>query len=56
MKIWGTVRRPVTLGLRGEAVIEVARGLGDREAVVPASAAAVRVGQRVRPTAAPPAR
>lgn len=45
-----TARRAVTLGLRGERVVEVAAGLGDREAVVPTSAgAAVRVGQRVRP-------
>jgi len=45
-----TARRPVTLGLRGERVVEVASGLGERERVVPSSVgAAVRVGQRVRP-------
>jgi len=44
-----TARRPVTLGLRGERVVEVASGLGERERVVPSSVgAAVRVGQRVR--------
>lgn len=45
-----TARRPVTLGLRGARVVEVASGLGERERVVPSSVgAAVRVGQRVRP-------
>ncbi len=44
-----TERRPVALGLRGERVIEVAGGLRDGEAVVPASAATVAVGRRVRP-------
>ncbi len=45
-----TARRAVTLGLRGERVVEVSSGLREGERVVPSSAeAAVRVGQRVRP-------
>jgi len=52
-----TARRPVTLGLRGERVVEVASGLGERERVVPSSVgAAVRVGQRVRLRSAEAAR
>jgi len=43
-------RRAVTLGLRGERVVEVVRGLRDGESVVPVRpGVAVRVGQRVRP-------
>ncbi|MEZ4406637.1 MAG: efflux RND transporter periplasmic adaptor subunit [Polyangiales bacterium] len=45
-----TERRRVTLGLRGERVVEIAAGLREGERVVPASASA-EVGQRVRPVA-----
>ncbi len=47
-----TARRAVTLGLRGERVVEIATGLRGGEAVVPASAGpAVGIGRRVRPRA-----
>jgi hypothetical protein len=49
-----TARRPVTLGLRGERVVEVARGLAEGDRVVPSTEAAVGVGQRVRPQPARP--
>jgi len=43
-------RRAVTLGLRGERVVEVVRGLRDDERVLPVRpGVAVSVGQRVRP-------
>lgn len=49
-----TARRPVTLGLHGERVVEVATGLREGERVVPSTEAAVREGQRVRPQPARP--
>lgn len=42
-------RRPVRLGLRGDRVVEVTAGLGERDAVIPPSAP-VTAGQRVRAT------
>jgi len=41
------VRRPVRLGLAGNGVVEVAAGLAEGEAVIPAAAAVVE-GQKVR--------
>ncbi|HSN92791.1 MAG TPA: efflux RND transporter periplasmic adaptor subunit [Anaeromyxobacteraceae bacterium] len=46
-------RREVRLGLRGEAMVEIAEGLAPGEAVVPAAARAVGPGQRVRPDRVP---
>ena len=44
-----TVRRPVSLGLRGDDVVEVRAGLREGDRVVPSSAdATLRAGQRVR--------
>jgi HlyD family secretion protein len=43
-----TVRRAVRLGLRGQHVVEVTAGLSPGEAIVPASAASVAAGERVR--------
>jgi HlyD family secretion protein len=43
-------RRAVTIGLRGQRVVEITAGVSEADAVVPASAP-VAVGQRVRPTA-----
>jgi HlyD family secretion protein len=48
-----TVRREVRLGLRGEALVEIAEGLAPGEEVVPAAARAVGVGERVRPEKLP---
>jgi HlyD family secretion protein len=42
------VRKPVTLGLRGERVVEVLGGLAEGEPVVPVANGRVREGQRVR--------
>lgn len=41
-------RVPVTLGLRGEGMVEVTAGLADGDAVVPVQAVKVRPGARVR--------
>jgi HlyD family secretion protein len=51
-------RRPVTLGMRGDALVEVLAGLAAGEAVVAPSAGFVAVGERVRarPLPAPGAR
>jgi HlyD family secretion protein len=46
-------RRPVTLGLRGEGLVEVTSGLAEGDEVLRASSGAV-AGQRVRPRAAKP--
>ena len=46
------VRRPVTLGLKGEGRVEVVDGLKPGERIVATGAGAgVRPGQRLRPTA-----
>jgi HlyD family secretion protein len=42
-------RVPVRLGLRGDAVAEIAEGLGPEERLIPASAVGVAAGDRVRP-------
>lgn len=43
-----TARREVRLGLRGEALVEIADGLAPGEEVVPAAARTVGVGERIR--------
>jgi HlyD family secretion protein len=43
-------RQDVTLGLRGEGMVEIGSGLQSGEAVVPAAAARVKPGDRVRAT------
>jgi HlyD family secretion protein len=42
-------RQPVTLGLRGEGMVEITSGLRDGEAVVSPEAVKIRPGARVRP-------
>jgi HlyD family secretion protein len=42
-------RQTVTLGLRGEGMVEITSGLRDREAVVSPEAVKIRPGARVRP-------
>jgi HlyD family secretion protein len=42
-------RQPVTLGLRGEGMVEIISGLRDGEAVVSPEAVKIRPGARVRP-------
>jgi HlyD family secretion protein len=44
-------RRDVALGLRGADVVEVTRGLDERDRVITPADAAVRAGRRVRPIA-----
>jgi HlyD family secretion protein len=44
-----TVRQPVKLGLRGDAVVEVVEGLAEGELAVRAGNATIRTGQAVRP-------
>ncbi|MGZ8202372.1 MAG: hypothetical protein ACXWUB_03920, partial [Burkholderiales bacterium] len=43
-----TVRRAVTLGLRGDGRVEITDGVGPGDLLVPGSAAAVKAGERVR--------
>lgn len=47
-------RQDVTLGLRGEGMVEISSGLQAGEAVVPAAAARVKPGDRVRATGGGP--
>lgn len=44
-------RREVTLGVRGEGMVEVATGLDEGDLVVPAGAARIRAGARLRAVA-----
>jgi HlyD family secretion protein len=46
-------RRPVTLGLRGDGLMEVAGGLAAGEAVVSPAAGWIDPGTRVRPRLQP---
>jgi len=41
-------RRPVTLGLRGEGMVEIVSGLGEGDEVVPPEAVRIRAGARLR--------
>jgi HlyD family secretion protein len=45
------LRQPVTLGMRGDAAIEIVTGLSAGEALVPVTNGMVAAGQRVRPAA-----
>jgi HlyD family secretion protein len=42
------MRQPVTLGMRGDAAIEIREGVADGDALVPATNALVSAGDRVR--------
>lgn len=44
-------RRAVTLGLRGEGMVEIVSGLGEGEAVVPPEATRIKAGSRLRAAA-----
>jgi len=46
------VKRPIKLGMRGDAAVEVVAGVAVGEAIVPATNGVVGVGQRIRATTA----
>lgn len=43
------VRRPVTIGIRGDKSVEITSGLNQHDLVLPATNMAIEAGQRVRP-------
>jgi len=46
------VRRPVAIGLRGDGLVEITKGVAPGDLVIPATGSAATAGQRVRPHAA----
>jgi HlyD family secretion protein len=43
------VRRPVTIGIRGDKSVEITSGLNQHDVVLPATNMTIEAGQRVRP-------